>query len=171
MAREAGLSFRGVQLLESKGHNWRYESLKAIAGAYALPDHGLDYVVERFLSMTVDSVEEVSLRIYLGGQASWRIHFFNFVDQFRRNPDTPLISHPPIEALNPHIKAPFASTVEFLCAEQKLSSPSWTRSIETLELPWFVSGVENLKACALMESPAQFRSRNIFVLGNFLQRT
>jgi hypothetical protein len=33
-----------------------------------------------------------------------------------------------------------------------------------------VSGVENLKAMALVESPAWFRRRNVFVLGNFLNR-
>jgi hypothetical protein len=30
--------------------------------------------------------------------------------------------------------------------------------------------VESLKATALVESPAPFRKRNIFVLGNFLSR-
>ncbi|NCO37375.1 MAG: hypothetical protein COZ06_23865 [Armatimonadetes bacterium CG_4_10_14_3_um_filter_66_18] len=36
--------------------------------------------------------------------------------------------------------------------------------------PWFVSGIENLKATALVESPTHFRKRRIFVLGNFLER-
>jgi hypothetical protein len=36
--------------------------------------------------------------------------------------------------------------------------------------PWFVAGIENLKASALVESPVQFRRNNIFVLGNFLSR-
>lgn len=40
----------------------------------------------------------------------------------------------------------------------------------TLPEPWFVAGVENLKATALVESPLPFRRNNIFVLGNFLSR-
>jgi hypothetical protein len=36
--------------------------------------------------------------------------------------------------------------------------------------PWFVSGMENLKAITLVESPLHFRRRKIFVLGNFLSR-
>ena len=36
--------------------------------------------------------------------------------------------------------------------------------------PWFVSGMENLKAIALAESPLRFRIRKIFVLSNFLSR-
>jgi hypothetical protein len=33
-----------------------------------------------------------------------------------------------------------------------------------------VAGRESLKAMALVESPVWFRRRNIFVLGNFLDR-
>jgi hypothetical protein len=36
--------------------------------------------------------------------------------------------------------------------------------------PWFVSGMESLKAIALVESPLPFRLRKIFVLENFLSR-
>jgi hypothetical protein len=39
-----------------------------------------------------------------------------------------------------------------------------------LPRPWFVAGVENLKATALVESPLPFRRNNVFVLGNFLSR-
>jgi hypothetical protein len=39
-----------------------------------------------------------------------------------------------------------------------------------LSEPWFVSGMENLKASALLESPLPFRRNNVFVLGNFLSR-
>jgi hypothetical protein len=36
--------------------------------------------------------------------------------------------------------------------------------------PWFVAGMENLKAIAVAESPLRFRIRKIFVLENFLSR-
>jgi hypothetical protein len=39
-----------------------------------------------------------------------------------------------------------------------------------LEEPWFVTGIENLKAMAIVESPVFFRRRLIFVLENFLSR-
>ena len=48
--------------------------------------------------------------------------------------------------------------------------PPWTGGVGPLERPWFVSGYENLKASALVESPARFRSRNVFVLAGFLDR-
>lgn len=41
---------------------------------------------------------------------------------------------------------------------------------EPIQPPWFVAGMENLKAIALAESPLRFRLRKIFVLENFLSR-
>ena len=48
--------------------------------------------------------------------------------------------------------------------------PQWTAAVGCLDRPWFVSGFESLKASALVESPVPFRSRNVFVLANFLER-
>ncbi len=62
------------------------------------------------------------------------------------------------------------STVETVCAEVSLPSPGWCCGVEALDSPWFVAGIENLKASALIESPVRFRKRNIFVLANFLDR-
>jgi hypothetical protein len=42
--------------------------------------------------------------------------------------------------------------------------------VPTCKDPWFVSGMENINAIALVESPLQFRIRKIFVLENFLIR-
>lgn len=36
-----------------------------------------------------------------------------------------------------------------------------------LKDPWFVTGIENLKAIAIVESPVFFRRRKIFTLQNF----
>jgi len=62
------------------------------------------------------------------------------------------------------------STTKYLCDELRIPVPDWASSSMWLKYPWFVSGVENLKAMAILESPLEFRSNNIFVLGNFLSR-
>jgi hypothetical protein len=49
-------------------------------------------------------------------------------------------------------------------------SPEWVLNVPACKDPWFVSGIENLKAIALVESPLFFRIRKIFVLENFLTR-
>jgi hypothetical protein len=63
-----------------------------------------------------------------------------------------------------------ASIVDALCHEQGVEAPDWPSAVGVLPDPWFVSGTENLKASALLESPVRFRRRNIFVLSNFLSR-
>ena len=57
-----------------------------------------------------------------------------------------------------------------LATECGRGAPPWTSGVGPLDRPWFVSGYESLKASALAESPAPFRSRNVFVLANFLER-
>jgi len=51
-----------------------------------------------------------------------------------------------------------------------LECPGWILEVPACKDPWFVSGMESLKAIALVESPLQFRIRKIFVLENFLSR-
>jgi transcriptional regulator with XRE-family HTH domain len=170
LARKAGVSFRCVQQLEAPAHNWRVQSLQRVGRALGLPNGGLDYFCGRYLSLVPDSIEDISVRILQDGSDSWRIHLFNFVDRFRSDREPALIERPPISELDMRIRALIASTVDALCSESGVPASSWCRGIPALEHPWFVSGVENLKAMALVESPASFRERNIFVLGNFLDR-
>jgi hypothetical protein len=63
-----------------------------------------------------------------------------------------------------------ASTAEALCDELGLAPPSWLSEIPACVEPYFVAGLENLKAITIVESPLRFRIRKIFVLENFLSR-
>ena len=65
---------------------------------------------------------------------------------------------------------PAGGVAETLAAECGAGPPDWTNGVGPLDRPWFVSSYENLKASALVESPVPFRSRNVFVLANFLDR-
>ncbi len=170
VARKAGLSFRGYQLLEAEGHDPLLSSLDRAAAAIGLPRGGVRHLVERFLLLDPDSARAVALRLLLEGEESWRIHLFDFVDAFRRSPAERLIADPPPNGLSEKIEALLASTVEALCREAGLALPRWVSATPPLATPWFPSGVENLKAMALVESPVAFRRRLIFVLDNFLAR-
>lgn len=68
------------------------------------------------------------------------------------------------------LRALLAGVAETLAAECGAGPPDWTNGVGPLDRPWFVSSCENLKASALVESPVPFRSRNVFVLANFLDR-
>jgi hypothetical protein len=76
----------------------------------------------------------------------------------------------PFELNDDKIDALLASTVEKLCDELKLETPAWIQEIPPCKEPFFVSGIENLKAISIVQSPLKFKARNVFVTGNFLVR-
>ena len=68
-------------------------------------------------------------------------------------------------------KAYIAAMVEELCVRNNLKIPAWVDDKKLfLKEPFFVGGLESLKAFLLVESPVSFRRRNIFVSANVLTR-
>ena len=117
-----------------------------------------------------NSTVATGLNIERDGFSSWKLHLMNMVDEFRRHHDPPLFTVPPPSNIDRRIKALLASSVLYLCEESNICAPEWAKENYFLPTPWFVSGVESLKATSILESPWCFRKNNIFVLGNFLDR-
>jgi transcriptional regulator with XRE-family HTH domain len=170
LAARATVSFRGLQLLEQSEHNWRVSTVEQVAEALGMPRQGVELTVEHFLRTPVDAIRDISLRMALDGFGSWKTHLFDFVDAFRSTHDEALVQEGPVTELDVRLQALCASVTEALCCELSLPLPPWCAGIPPLTTPWFVAGIENLKAMALVESPAWFRARGIFVLDNFLSR-
>jgi len=170
LSRRAGVSFKGLQLLEAPGHDARLSTLEKVADGLGLPAAGVRWVLEHYIGEAPESAFCASMLMLLDGFDSWKIHLFDFVDAFRADPLPALVRTPPIAEMEPRLAALLASTVDALCAEQGSAPPGWSAGVAPLPRPWFVSGVENLKASALLESPVRFRRRNVFVLANFLSR-
>jgi len=99
----------------------------------------------------------------------WATHLMNFVDDFRFYKDARFIAQP-FRLSDAKMDALLAATITHLCDEIGVDIPSWLDHVPNTRTPFFVSGIENLKAIALVESPVRFRQRNVFVLGNFLER-
>lgn len=99
----------------------------------------------------------------------WAIHLMDFVDDFRHYREPWMIAEP-FDLNDERMDALLAATAEQLCGEMKLDVPLWIRQVPAVRDPWFVSGMENLKAITLVESPLPFRLRKVFVLENFLSR-
>jgi hypothetical protein len=99
----------------------------------------------------------------------WLIHFMDFVDDFRRHRDARAVSEP-FELSDEKVDALLASMAESLCDEEDIEPPEWLARVPPCREPYFVGGLENLKAFSLVESPLRFRMRQIFVLENFLSR-
>jgi len=99
----------------------------------------------------------------------WLIHFMDFVDDFRREPELGAVSEP-FELSDEKVDALLASMAESLCDEAGIEPPRWLARVPACREPYFVGGLENLKAFSIVESPLRFRIRKIFVLENFLSR-
>jgi hypothetical protein len=100
---------------------------------------------------------------------NWPLYLMDFVDEFRRtkNPD---MVEAPFDLAGDRNDALLASTAEALCDELGIDPPKWLDQVPACREPYFVSGIENLKAISIVESPARFRIRKIFVMDNFLRR-
>lgn len=103
------------------------------------------------------------------GVTDWA-SFFDAVDDARRQRRFDSLKKLYSRSRRTRERALLNSTACALAAEWSSAPPWWAMRPLVLAEPWFVSGVENLKASALLESPIQFRRNNVFVLGNFLAR-
>jgi hypothetical protein len=107
-------------------------------------------------------------------QSSWDYSFFEFTDDFRASAyDLSLILDEPEKLSDLKEGALLRSIVYYLCLEGKIPEeniPIWAVQRQWLFDPWYVSGIQNLYAMALVESPLSYRNNNIFVLSNFLNR-
>jgi hypothetical protein len=101
----------------------------------------------------------------------------NFLDEFYSAPSINALASEPAP-LAPRFAdlgrvqdAYLAATAEELVRQFNLLRPAWIDA-ETRKLrrPWFASPLAALRAVLLLESPAAFRSRNLFVSENALAR-
>jgi hypothetical protein len=99
----------------------------------------------------------------------WKIPLLDFVDDFRYHKDPAAIAEP-FDLSDDQKDAVLASVIETLCDESGIQIPEWVTEVPACREPYFMAGVESLKAIALVESPVRFRLRKIFVMENALNR-
>jgi transcriptional regulator with XRE-family HTH domain len=169
LARTAGISRTTLRLLKEGKLNPTLQTLKRLSAA-----EGLNLEIIRYPQQSsIQSEFSTSVISFLVSQQnfdSWKIHFMNFVDEVRRSKDYRLITLPPVRSLDPKLSALLAAIVLQLCWELEWPLPPWAVEAPRLDRPWFVAESEALKASAILESPIYFKSKNIFVLENFLGR-
>jgi hypothetical protein len=101
----------------------------------------------------------------------------NFLDAFYSAPNAKALADAPA-LLAPHFgdlgrvqDAYLAATAEELARAHTLPLPAWVVSEDRkLHRPWFASPLAALRTVLLLESPAAFRSRNLFISENALTR-
>lgn len=101
----------------------------------------------------------------------------NFLDGFYAQPTESALSAEPGllatigGALGGIQDAYLAATAEQLACERQFPIPDWVDAdARKLRQPWFASSLASLRALLILESPASFRSRNLFVSENALTR-
>jgi hypothetical protein len=104
------------------------------------------------------------------------IELGDFLDAFYRRPTTEAVCDEPalLSEAYPHgliINAFLAATAEHLCRRFSLPIPNWVfKRCRYLEQPYFALKAPSFRATLLLESPVEFRSRNLFVTANALSR-
>ncbi len=167
-AVQAGVSRMTLRAVESGSGNCTLGTLRMVSKALsrnvvilANPDSECP---------SQDSTVAVSFKILRSGVESWPLHTMEMVDTFRKTLDPRLLLLPPDPSSEKRVMALLASIILSLCHEVGMVPPVWAEKLYWLDRPWFVSGMESLKASAILESPLFFRRNNIYVLENFLQR-
>jgi hypothetical protein len=101
----------------------------------------------------------------------------NFLDEFYYSPnaaalaEVPALLTPTLGWLGSVQDAYLAAVAEELARAYKYSCPPWTaQETRRLHQPWFASSLAALRTVLIVESPAAFRSRNLFVSANALSR-
>jgi hypothetical protein len=124
--------------------------------------------------MRPQSLAEVARFTLQGGNFDFVLR--SFLDAFQAQPDgSRLVEEPPLlagaQSEGGRWDAYLAATAESLATEHRLAVPSWAwQESRKLRLPWFALPWAGLRAVLLQESPAAFRSRNLFVSANALSR-
>ena len=125
--------------------------------------------------MRPKTLAEVSALAAQGG--SFDRCLANFLDEFYAAPNAGALADPSMllatqfGELGRVQDAYLAATAEELARQFSLPISGWTND-ETRKLhrPWFASPLAALRAVLLLESPASFRSRDLFVSENALSR-
>lgn len=100
----------------------------------------------------------------------------NFLDEFKLNPLDKSLEVEPVRLKDLFEKgslydAYLAAVAESLSTEHNLPTPCWAwAENRKLQRPWFALPWAGMRALLLVESPAAFRSRNLFVSANALSR-
>ena len=119
-----------------------------------------------------DSLAELARRALEPSAFSWELA--DFLHEFALRGNPAMLAEPPVilrdryESGSVH-DAWLGAVAVSLSARLGCPAPLWTRQPErSLPYPWFANPGPHMRALLLVESPAAFRERNLFVSANAL---
>jgi hypothetical protein len=126
------------------------------------------------MNLNAPSLKQIAADTANGGRFSYLLG--DFLDAFYRAPLAEALAPEP-ELLQGAVPkgevwdAFLAATAEHLARRYHFRIPSWTNSpSRQLRHPYFPIEAPQFRATLLLESPVEFRSRNLFVTANALSR-
>lgn len=69
-----------------------------------------------------------------------------------------------------HLDAAFASLAEHFAHRDQWTPPEWAATVAALSEPWFPEVMKMERALARIQTPAEFKRRNIFITDTSLSR-
>jgi uncharacterized protein (DUF1778 family) len=74
-----------------------------------------------------------------------------------------VVAEPPRAGLDPYWQNYLAATVEHAASMKSARVPAWTRDVAPLAAPVFGSSLRSVRLHLLLDSPAPFAARNLFI--------
>jgi len=127
-----------------------------------------------FEKLDMITLAQVAQWIRHGAQAHYALA--NFLEDFYSSPSYEAFKEEPTLLANFHeegqvLDAYLAAMADHLSNENRWIPPAWTiQSNRALSKPWFANPHPFLRSTLIVESPAAFRERGLFVSENALQR-
>lgn len=122
------------------------------------------YVLDRVLPAQADEFERLVGRAR-GPEASYALaELHDFLAGLSRHEFARALEGDPLRRSDKaHFANYVAAMVEHAAACLGVRLPKWTATVEPLDAPWFASDLLSLRLHLLLNSPAAFRARNLFI--------
>ena len=122
------------------------------------------YVMSRVLSIPARELQEAIGTLTGPAAASFALADINSILSRLSSAELrDAVAAAPEVELSPFLANYVAAMVETACAKRGIPVPAWTRGVAPLDEPAFGSNLNSLRLHLLTQSPAPFRSRNIFI--------
>jgi uncharacterized protein (DUF1778 family) len=121
-----------------------------------------EYVLSRVLSVPAEQFRSVVAELESGSRFALA-ELNSLLSALAPAELNKAVEAPPKVPLSPYFANYVAAMVELACSRCAIPVPAWVRGTEPLTEPAFASTLQSLRVHLLTNSPAAFRSRNIFV--------
>lgn len=124
------------------------------------------YVVSKVLANDNSRFMQILRNLIVSGKKSYALADLNdFLDKLKRNDFLNALNLSNLSdfKLNSYLANYVAAMIELAATKKNVAPPDWLAQIEPLEDPVFGSDLKSLRLHLLLNSPAPFRKRNIFI--------